>query len=555
MKPRTASFRTRILLVVMTVAVVPVALVGMWLTRSASRSGEALLRGRLEQTLDRVVTRTGTTWLRHRSDLLALGDERAVQDALLGRFAAPGDAPPQALQQRFARLDPAVVAVSVLDTLGRVRWSLEPAADARAGPQPAFRASLPIHQRFPGQRIGTIEARIELEALISEAGLGPSLAGLVLAAFDAGDGTSLLPLPFDETLLNANRFTWAGDDWIAVQRFTSEPALRLVAAAPLSAFAGPFEEAARRGTMLLAVVALTGVLAAAIVTRRMTRSLDRLAAAARAVSEGDLDTRIEGAGSDEVGDVARAFNTMTANLRRAVRELAERERLAAVGEFAASLAHEVRNPLTAIRIDLQRVEEALPDASPLRDAQGRALKEIERLDATVAETLEVARSGRWGADTTQLHEPLRAAAHAARPAFDDRRALLDDAGLDGADIAVRGDARTLEQVFLNLLLNAAGALREGGRAWIEIGDGGDDTIVVAIRDTGVGIAREDLERVFDPLYTTRADGTGLGLTVARRIVESHGGRIDIDSTVGRGTTVRVTLPRGRERTGNGTARV
>jgi signal transduction histidine kinase len=552
MRPRPTSFRTRILLVVLTVAVIPVAVLGMWLTRSASRSGEALLQTRLNQTLDRVVTHVGTSWLKHRSDLLSLGDPPGVQAALLADGGAGGDGPPADLQLRFDALHPAVISVTIRDTVGRDRWTLESPAEHRTSGPPAgtFRASLPVHQRFPARWVGTINAEVALEVLIAEAGLTSPLAGLVIAAFDVPEGGSLLPLPFDAALLDGRRFAWGGDDWLAVERVTGEPALRLVAAAPLSQFAGPFEEAAHRGTLLLAIVAVSGILVAAMITQRMTRSLGRLATAAKAVSEGHLDARVEEGGTDEVGQVARAFNSMTASLRRAVRELADRERLAAVGEFAASLAHEVRNPLTAIRIDLQRVEEALAPGSPLKEAQARALTEIERLDATVTETLEVARSGRWGAEAVILRQPLEAAMHSARPAFAEREAQVDDGALARADVTVRGDARTLEQVFLNLLLNAAGALGAEGRVWIEVKDGGEE-VVVGIRDSGVGISRDQLQRVFDPLYTTKPEGTGLGLTVARRIVEAHGGRIEIESEPGRGTIVRVHLQRARNTEGTG----
>ena len=288
-------------------------------------------------------------------------------------------------------------------------------------------------------------------------------------------------------------------------------------------------------------MALSAILAAYLLTRRLTHSLERLAAAAQAVSRGEFDAEIENAGTDEVGRVAHAFNRMMANLRRTLRELADRERLAAVGEFAASLAHEVRNPLTAIRIDLQRVEERLPSDSPLREPQSRALREISRLDDTVSETLDVARTGRWRMTVVDLRAPLRAAADAAAHAFAERQGTLDLTGLDDQPLVVLGDASALEQLFLNLLLNAAAALGPGGRAWIE-GSKELAEAVVAVRDSGTGIAPELLDNVFQPLFTTRPDGTGLGLTVARRIVDEHGGRIEIESAVGEGTTVRVRVP-------------
>ena len=542
------SFRARILLLVLTVAVVPMVLLGLWLTRSAPRSVQEWLTGELEETLDRTVARIGSNWLKQRSDLLFLGDHADVQRILLTESspAAPDGPVPAGLRELFDDLDASVTAATIRDRHGQDLWTLrrvELDPPDRATAEQPLRVRLPIYQRFPARELGTLEADIALEGLLGVGGLATSLPGVVLGAFDAESDLPLLPLPFDPRLLDQPTFFWGGidEEWLTARRRMTDPPLVLVAAAPLSPFAGPFDDAARRGTWLLAMVALGGLLAAWLLTGRLTRSLQRLVTAAESVSQGDLGANVGDPGPDEVGRVARAFNTMTSSLRNTLAELADRERLAAVGEFAASLAHEVRNPLTAIRIDLQRVEERLPPDSPLREPQARALREIGRLDQTVSETLDVAKTGQWRAAVVDLAKPLRAAADAAAPAFVERKAALDLSALDGRVSAVRGDAAALEQLFLNLMLNAAGALGPGGRAWVEV-DGAADRAVVAIRDTGTGIEPEMLERVFQPLYTTRADGTGLGLTIARRIVEQHRGDIEIESQPGQGTTVRVTFP-------------
>jgi signal transduction histidine kinase len=550
------SFRLRILLTVLVVSVVPLALVGLWLTGTAQRSGEELLRVRLDESLDQAVSRIGTYWLRQRSDLLFLAEDDAVQQILLAgiedgvrvagaaedsRGSTPADPlpePPASLRALFEGLDEAVARVSVVDLQGRALWTLG-RADVS---QPTLRHSLTIHRRFPPQELGHLVVDLEFAGLLRRTDMARSLAGMVLGATDQSNGRSLLPVPFDPELLTEPRFSWGGDEWLALRRSMTEPAVTLVAAASLSRFAGPFEDAAQQGLWWLGAVASVGLLVTYLLTRRMTRSLEKLVASAEAVSRGDLDVRIEDPGADEVGRVAAAFNSMTASLKRTLRELSDRERLAAVGEFAATLAHEVRNPLTAVRIDLQRVEESLPPDSPLREAQARALREIGRLDATVSETLEVARTGRWRSGGTDLAVTLEAAAAAAGPAFDERSAVLETGGLAEVDLSVRGDERALEQLFLNLMLNAAQALDPGGRAWIETAEE-NGHVVVSMSDTGRGIDDDAMSRVFDPLYTTRSDGTGLGLTVVRRIVEDHDGEIEIESEVGVGTTVRVRLPR------------
>ncbi|UCC82463.1 MAG: sensor histidine kinase, partial [Gemmatimonadota bacterium] len=215
--------------------------------------------------------------------------------------------------------------------------------------------------------------------------------------------------------------------------------------------------------------------------------------------------------------------------------------LAAVGEFAASLAHEIRNPLTAVRVDLQTVEEQLPDDSSLREPLESALAEIERLNLTVKDTLEVARRGRIGSQPVELSDPLNAAARAARPAFEARGATLTVEAAPQQPLTVRGDTGALEQLFLNVIQNAAQALEAGGAAVVRVGREGESA-VVTVHDDGMGIPAEALERIFDPLFSTKEGGTGLGLTIARRIARAAGGDIRVESPSGKGTTVEIRLP-------------
>ena len=538
----TPSFRTKILLIVLVVAVVPLGLIGLWLTRATVRSGEELLRSRLNEALEVTVLRIGANWIRQRSDLLSLAEGQDAQRALRVRRETEV---PSSLERRFKDLDPGVDAAIVRDANGRDLWTLRRASfsDSRGGELEgrSVPVDLGIYDRATGERLGTLEIRLDVTTLLGGAGAIPTTAGMVLGAFDPYTGASLLPLPFDPTLLSGDRFAWGGDDWLTARRGLTDPPVELVAAAPLAPFTQPFEGAARRGTSLLLAVAIAAFLLTVGLTTRLTRSLGRLAEAADAVSRGDLERKVEEKGEDEVGRLARAFNTMTQSLQRTLRELADREALAAVGEFAASLAHEVRNPLTSIRVDLQWVEESLPDGSPLREVQGRALQEIGRLDDTVSDALTVARSGRIQTRTVDVFAPLEAAIHAAEPAFEERGATLEPPRAEATPIHVLGDDTSLGRVFLNLLLNAAQALNAGGSAEVEVRVE-DGTVAVSIRDTGGGIPQEDLPRIFEPFFSTRPGGTGLGLAIARRIVTAHGGELHIDSVPGAGTTAQVRLP-------------
>ena len=294
------------------------------------------------------------------------------------------------------------------------------------------------------------------------------------------------------------------------------------------------------GPAVIVVVAVVTLCLAILVTRRITRSLEELADATRAVAGGDLDRRVSERSATEAGRVGLAFNAMTASLRETLRQLSQREALVAVGQFAASLSHEIRNPLTSIRIDLQRVEEKIPPESVLRTHLERALREVERLDQTVSGALRIARSGSIALRVVDLAVPLRHAIEVATPEFDRRGAVLQRIGASSQTYRVRGDEAALEQLFLNILLNAAEALSPGGKAGVTVVvDAG--AVQVDIWDSGEGIPADQLETVFDPFFSTKRDGTGLGLAVVRQIVNAHGGLISIDSEVDAGTTVSIRL--------------
>jgi len=545
--PRVLSLRSKFILIVLGGAVLPLALLGIWLNRTAERSGEHLLRGRLQTSLSQVVDEIGLRWLSQRSQLLRLAENTAVQAALRDGDAsgAQDDAATRELRGLYTDMHSVVERAVIRDAAGAVRWTLapEPGSTARSGviSEPALPVRLGVYDNASGDRLGVLEARVRMSSLLpSGAGWG-GVSGSVLAVFDPASGASLLPLSIDPALFARQSFIWGDEPWLTVRHELHEPPMQLALAAPVAPFSEPFQQAARRNLWILAIVAVAVVALATLLTRRTTRALVRLAGAAEAVSRGDLDRKVEELPGDEVGRVARAFNTMTESLRRTLRELSQRQALAAVGEFAASLAHEVRNPLTSIRLDLQRVEEKLPEESDAHELLGRALGEIERVDRSVTGALRVARSGSVTLEPVDIRQPLEAAIHSAEPELKAHDAALEMQALGTDPLWVKGDAPALEQLFLNLLLNAAQSLDEGGRVEVTVA-GYRDGVSISIRDTGRGIPLENMERIFEPFYSTRPDGTGLGLAIAQRIATAHGGELSIESTPGAGTTVRLRLP-------------
>ena len=530
---RKLPLRTRFLLIAFVAAILPLGLVGAWLAESISRSAEELLRARLEDSLNRVATGIGARWVARRADLLTIAENDAVQERLRQNAAATARVD---FGSTAERLQTAVHSVMLRPLGHEPGWSLL----ANRTDDPAFTASFDVFDRSSGRRIGALEAQMRIDSLVPSSAMWTAGAGTVLGVIDPTTGTSLLPLPFDVSLTRLNRFEWSGEQWMTVRRRLHDPALELVVASPILPFAQPFEAAARQGLVALLVVTTLAVIATTLLTRGTTASLRQLADAATTIASGQYGATVHVAEEDdEVGRVARDFNSMSGSLRQTLDQLAERQSLAAVGEFAATLAHEVRNPLTAIRIDLQRLEE-LSDDPTVRAPAVRALQTLSRLDATVTGALRVARSGRATLERIDLRDCLRAAIHGVLPEMNARALQFTDA-LPGKPTWVMGDSAALYQLFFNVLLNSAQATPKGGRVHVTLSHSVEG-VVARVCDSGPGMSAALREQAFAPFYSTKSAGTGLGLSIARRIAAAHAGRVFFEDGPSSGAVLVVQLP-------------
>lgn len=230
-----------------------------------------------------------------------------------------------------------------------------------------------------------------------------------------------------------------------------------------------------------------------------------------------------------------------------------RDRLAALGEMAAAIAHEVKNPLASIEVMAGVLKRQLSEQPESLETLNDIIKEAKMANAIVVEVLEFVRPIQLQVDRTNLSEVLKDSITQAEGKR--RRGEVSIRTDFAADVPeLLADSHQLRQLFSNLLANAFEAL--GGEGHVDIrmyllpgeeqpdGTGDADTpqVVVEIRDNGPGIAPDDLERIFSPFFTTKPQGTGLGLAIVRKVVDAHDGRIDAVSAPGRGATFRVTLP-------------
>lgn len=311
----------------------------------------------------------------------------------------------------------------------------------------------------------------------------------------------------------------------------------------------PADQLAAATTHSYAVALLLGLIASGAVSalifllirRVVIRPLRRLEAAAEEIGRGNYDANGFEHADDEIGDVARSMARMQQAIRLSVNRQIETEKMSSLGHLSAGIAHEIRNPLFAIRNDLDYLQRLYGEDCRQAEVFHEMEEAVQRIGRTVSAVLDYARP----------HRPEHGH-HSVEAVLDRCMTLLGkqlqrdgirvdvDFEPDMPDIEV--DAHQMEQVFINLLANAMRAIDgAAGRIRIRGRPAGED-VEIRVEDDGRGIEPADLRRVFDPFFTRSADGTGLGLTIVRRIMEQHHGTIEVESEPGRGTAFVLRLP-------------
>jgi two-component system sensor histidine kinase HydH len=229
-------------------------------------------------------------------------------------------------------------------------------------------------------------------------------------------------------------------------------------------------------------------------------------------------------------------------------ELRKQDRLAAAGTLAAGVAHEIRNPLSALELNLRLLRDEITDSQALQDDVNGYFEilfaETRRLNRITSNFLRLSRSEPLSKSPLSLHDPLRQVIRLLEMEAREKGVAFE-LDLTQCDVTVLGDKTKLEQVCLNILINAMEAMPNGGVIRIvTVVARHEETssVTLSFADLGVGIPPENVPRLFDPYFTTRSEGTGLGLAIADRIVTDHGGKLSVESVLGIGTTMTLTLP-------------
>ncbi len=303
--------------------------------------------------------------------------------------------------------------------------------------------------------------------------------------------------------------------------------------------------------LICAVGLFFGILGATILARRVTRPIKELAEGTVRISAGDFAHAIEIASADEIGDLARRFNEMSAKLRQTLeaideahKRLIQSEKLAQIGRMAATIAHEIRNPLTSVKLNIQKVR-ALSHLDDT-EADHLALSEegIAQIDRFIKELLNFTRVSELQKARFTVGQVLDESLKMLRDLLAERKIVVEKRYAENLpEILVDGDR--LRQVFANIVRNSTEALGEGGRIVIaasRIEDVQTCRLRIRISDNGPGIPEKDWETVFEPFYTTKPQGFGLGLANARKIIEQHRGTIRVVRKRSQGTAFEIMIP-------------
>lgn len=299
---------------------------------------------------------------------------------------------------------------------------------------------------------------------------------------------------------------------------------------------------ATAGLLLLALAIVV------IIGWSFTRPIQELASAAHRVAAGDLDFQVDIERRDEVGQLAGTFNEMIAGLK-SKRELEDKlntaERQAAIGRLTQAVAHEIRNPLNVINLSIDHVAtKYAPEDEKRREQLTRILSsirdEVARLKRLVSDLLNYGRPARLAVETVDIRKLVDETISLVQPQADEQGVQVTLEG-DPSPVEIRGDRERLKSCFSNIAINALQAMPGGGQLHARVAKL-DGSVEVTMSDTGIGISEEALSKIFEPYFSTKQAGFGLGLAVTRTIVEEHQGSIEVRSEPHRGATFTVKLP-------------
>lgn len=276
-------------------------------------------------------------------------------------------------------------------------------------------------------------------------------------------------------------------------------------------------------------------------SKRFVRAISEVTEGAKAIAAGDLDRRLPIRSEDEIGGLANDFNKMARDLKKMMHEVDIHKNLAAIGQFAASMYHDIKSPLEGIKFLVSGLKRKTQEDDPLKHYVEEIAIGVNNLDQLIRETLDFVKPKSLNFRSVNLNEFLQS--------------VISEINSEGIDIQwklsntlpeIELDPVQFKHAVINLVNNAVEAMPDGGT--LQIGtELNDESVLLEFVDTGTGISLDKLENIFQPFFSTKARGHGLGLSIAHQIIKNHAGEITVASEVGKGTKVTIGLSLRRDR--------
>lgn len=296
---------------------------------------------------------------------------------------------------------------------------------------------------------------------------------------------------------------------------------------------------------LAALIFITLRLFEKIINRPLSQLKDQM----RLVQGGNLSVQLKPLKNDDIGDLTQSFNIMVTNLKHAkeeIEELHSREieragHLASMGELAAGLAHEIKNPIAGIKGALEIINQRTDPSDPKKEIFTEVLHQTDRIYNIVQDLLSYARPKEVNLRPANPNECIQGAITLAQSQTQDKDIRFHFDGLK-ENIRILCDENKLQEVVLNLMINSIAAIEEKGEISINMKPKKNQMLEITIADNGKGIKKDHLSQVFHPFFTTKRRGTGLGLSICKKVIDAHKGSIDVKSEEGKGTVFSILLP-------------
>lgn len=282
-----------------------------------------------------------------------------------------------------------------------------------------------------------------------------------------------------------------------------------------------------------------------LINRPISQLKDRM----KRVQEGDLDIQFSPLKNDEIGSLAKNFNRMVTDLKKANQKIEElfskqmekAEHLASIGELAAGLAHEIKNPIAGMKGALEIINQQTDISDPKKEIFTEMLLQIDKINNVILDLLSYARPKEMNKRVVDPNEAINNAIKFAKTQISDKKIDIHFKSLENGTLALI-DTDKIQEVMLNLIVNSISAVDNKGNISIELHQKNQRELEILFSDDGTGIKKEHLSQIFNPFFTTKNRGTGLGLSICKKIIESHKGSIEVESKAKEGTTFSIRLP-------------